>query len=139
MFLKRVELYSLHLIRGVCLSQTFSSHSAWASLKHLCAQRRSSTLTSQLAHAVKFLSIRQHGSCTPRHLVFFPCLCWPAPRSFQVTVRKTWMKGWNYSPSISTTDRRACLVDSGLHACGHILRDLPGTRPSPQRTRALRR
>ena len=109
-----------------------------SSLKHSSAQRRSSTLTSRLAHAVKFLSVRYHSSCASRHSsrlslsLLTRSMSFPGHRPC-----KTSMKGWNYSPSVSTTDMRACLIDSSLHACGHFLRDVSDTPPSPQHTRVL--
>ncbi len=88
---------------------------------------------------VEFLSVRQYSSGAPRHFVTvdFPGFFSSAPCSFQVTVRKTWMKRWNYSPSLSRTDVRSCLTNSSWRAPGHLLRDVPNTPPSPQRTRAL--
>src|SRR6266702_1616873 len=106
-------------------------------LKHSSAQTGSSTLTSRLPHAVRFLTVRQHSGSAPGHLFSFHGLCSPATCPFRVTVCKTWMKGWNYSPSGLTTNIRACPSDAGLHASGYLLRDVPDTHPSPQRTRAL--
>ncbi|KAH9029063.1 CHAT domain-containing protein [Lactarius pseudohatsudake] len=55
-------------------------------------------------------------------------------RYFPVTIHKTWMKQWNYSPSVPTTDMQTCPVDSIVHALGHLFRDLPDIPPSPQHT-----
>jgi hypothetical protein len=40
------------------------------------------------------------------------------------------MKGLAYFPSVPTMDMRACPIDPGLRACGHILRDVPDSPPS---------
>jgi hypothetical protein len=48
-----------------------------------------------------------------RHFIGFPCSLVLFP--FQMTVRKT---------GEAMMDKRVCPIDSGLHACGHLLRDV---------------